>query len=138
MDTIPGTNIPRAHSLTIGIAGAHTTNPGMHAKSQWTNTLGFPIYVYRMYPWLGVDMNVFGDMAIQLTNVSTGEILIVGNDDHYKNRGGLMNNYGIFDATPAAFLVNPGDVLQLDLVATGPYFSAPGNVALGALIYYMQ
>lgn len=123
----------QAHSIVTPSVLVIDQGKGTSDKAVWTNTLGFPIYVYKGYVWCGVSKGVIADISVWLT--SPNDVLVVTNDDHYEDRGAIMANHIDFDASPGWYLVNQGDIVTLSLTVVG----YPTGVAQSfALIRYWQ
>ena len=118
--------------LDIALAGKATVEAGT-----WTNTLGYPIYVYTAYVWVGVSMGDKGDVSFELRNATKVIVYLDSNDDHYQDRNGLPENEEwLPNMLPAYFQVDPGDVLTLTLIGNADA-GTPLVAQTYARLYYL-
>jgi len=110
------------HQIQLRVAAFAATNPGTSHTAQTTNDTGAPIYVIGGWVWMGASKDGFGDIPVQVRNLTTGDDYLITNVDRYANPPGIADNIMEFPGMNGNYyLVNPGDVLELLVNGTGPY-----------------
>jgi hypothetical protein len=125
--------------IVLKIPNFAATNPGTTQTIQWTNGLGYPIYVIGGWCWVGASKDGSGDIPVKVSNLTSGDIYLATNWDRYGNSVGAQDNLIPFLGMAGnCYLVNPGDVLEFLLNGTGSYNEAALSVAGTAHINYVM